>query len=163
MADANAQRNAAPYFLGERTIQAGKKAGIKEIGLILIANDTATKIGLPMVSGLPQTVGGIKYEMKNRAVFAEGSRTKDGKTTKFSRIVRVKRGSKALKLYLNSDEAYSYTQQGKTVTGRRPKSVQIGVPSWAAVETIHNFLVKATNVVSFSLGGGIYTIKRGGV
>lgn len=158
----NAQRNASPYFLGEREIQAGKKKGVKEILLFLIADEMATEIGLPKVSGLPQTVGGIKYEIKNRAIFAEGSRTKDGKTTKFDRIVRVKRGAKPVKLYLNSEETYTYKQQGVTITGRRPKSVQVGVPTGASADMVYKFFAKANNVASFSFGGGIYPILRSG-
>jgi hypothetical protein len=154
------QSNADPYYLGEKTVQKGKKAGIKQPLLFLIASDVATAIGLPKVSGFPQTIGGIKYEIKNRVLFAEGTRTTaTGKTT-FNRLVRVKRGSKAVKLYLSTDGAYTYTQQGKTVTGRRPDSVQVGVPSPATAKQVHDFFAKAVNVQSFSMGGGIYPINK---
>jgi hypothetical protein len=159
--EAKAQKDASPYYIGERKIQAGKKKGIAEIGLILISEKIATKIALPLVSGLPKTVGGTQYQMKNRAVFAQGTRQNGERTVTFTRLVRVKRGSKAVKLYLSTSETYSYKQQGVAVTGRRPQSVQVGVPAWVSAAQVHDFFAKATNVVSFSFGGGIYPILRG--
>lgn len=157
------QRNANPYYVGERTIQKGKKAGIKEPLMTLIASETATEIGLPKGSGFPQTVGGVKYEIKNGVVTAEGSRKgKDGKAITFERIVPVSRGSKAVTVYLNKEESYTYTQQGVTVTGRRKKSVQIGFPTGASAIAVHDFLKKAANVVSFSFGGSPYDIIKAG-
>jgi hypothetical protein len=158
-----AQRNANPYFVGERTIQKGKKAGIKEPLMILIAAETATEIGMPKESGFPQTVGGIRYEIKNRGVIAQGKRkNKSGQDVNFERIVSIQRGAKSVTVYLNKEEPYTYTQQGVTVTGKRPKSVQIGFPQGASAIAVHDFLKKATNVVRFSFGGSPYDIIRGG-
>jgi hypothetical protein len=156
------QRNANPYFVGERAIQKGKKAGIVEPLMMLISADIATEIGLNKEYGFPQTVGGIKYEIKNGGVIAEGKRKGKNGETPFERLVPIKRGSKAVTVYLNKEESYSFTQQGKSVSGRRPKSVQLGFPPNASAIHIHDFLKKAANVTRFSLGGSPYDILRSG-
>jgi hypothetical protein len=63
-------------------------------------------------------------------------------------------------VYLNKEESYSYTQQGKTVQGRRNKSVQIGFPPGASAIHVHDFLKKAANVTRFSFGGSPYDIIK---
>jgi hypothetical protein len=152
-----------PYWVGEREVQKGKKAGIKEPLMALIADDVAADIGLPKEQGFPQSVGGTKYALVNGVVFAErGGGGGEGGGGKSERIVAVARGSKPVTCYLNTEESYTYKSQGKTVTGKRKKSFQIGFPANASAAVVHDFLKKATKVQSFSFGGDPYPILRGG-
>lgn len=150
----------APYFLGEKKVQVGKLAGVHMPGFILISEHIREKIGLPVGSGLPRTVGGIPYRMQHGSVIAKIKATINGTVQEIDRLVRVKRGSKAVKLHLQTTEPYTFRRQGKVISGTRHVTVQVGVPSWATVKQVHDFFVKALQVKSFSMGGGIHTITR---
>jgi hypothetical protein len=161
MATTKAKKEARAFYFGQKKPQVGKLAGIEMPGFILVDEETRTEIGLKVEDqGFPKTVAGTKYELSNGLVTRTNKVTRGDKEIVVESIQKVRRGSKAVKLHLTTKEDYKVKRQTKEITGKRHKTVQVGVPAWATDKQIHDFFIKATKVKSFSAGGKTKPITR---
>ena len=138
------------YYLGKKKIQTGALKGGVKPGFIAMQPSVAASLGVKLQ--LPKDIPSTTYTIENGIIF-DAHPVKGGRTVK--RPVRGQVGRKKISVVV-ADAKSRVTGGAKGVKAKpRPvttKTIQVGVPAWASIETLQAFL-KGSKAISFAFNG----------
>jgi hypothetical protein len=138
------------YYLGKKKIQTGALKGGVRPGFIALQPSVAVALGIKLQ--LPKDIPATTYTVENGIIF-DAHPVKGGKTVK--RPVRGQVGKKKISVVVADTKSRiaGGAKGGKAKsTPSTTKTITLGVPTWASIETLQTFL-KGSRAISFAFNG----------